>query len=201
MWKMIALCMLSSVLLLSPVAFSELTHLDRLHAHYPYGLIGNDYGLLKEEDLAINACNAEATPFSAGKNLAYSYWQCFSLEKVKMSCETLGFDPLLKEEDGYMEIDADSSDGVHSYLARDSMKIRECQRWLKIWKKRTSGEKYVCLSGSDAGLDNGHNVQKQTHWVFDKFKTRQGCESYKSECRSRELPEKSCGLPGIKFKS
>ena len=192
MWKIASF--LGCMLVLSPVALGDanLTHLERLKSRYPYGLIGDDYGLLTEEDLAINACGVlSLTPFSGEKNMAYPYWQCFPVKDAKMECDSLGYDPTIKKETGHMAIDALGNGGLQSYLARDAMEMRDCRRWLQIWKEKTRGEKYVCLSGPYGAFSGIRDGQKETGWVFDKFKTRRGCKSFFSgECGLKK--EKGC---------
>ncbi len=191
-WVLVWGCFISSI----SSASTELTHLERLKSRYPYGLIGNDYGLLTQEDLAINTCDAEVAPFSGEKNMAYSYWQCFPLKDTEMECESSGFDPAFeKKKMGYMEIKAHGQDGVQSYLARDAMDMSECRDWLRVWKRKTRGERHVCLSGSYAAFSGFRDGGKETDWVFDKFKTRKGCESHRNECHLLKNPDSHCVLP------
>jgi hypothetical protein len=173
------------------------TRLEKLKSRYPYGLIGDDYGLLTEEDLAVNTCNAlERTPFSGEKNMAYSYWQCFPLKDVKMECDSLGYDSAIKKETGYLEIDAQNGNGIQSYLARDAMDMGDCRKYLWWWKQKTQGEEHVCVSGSYGGFRGIRDGHKETDWVFDKFKTRKGCESHRSECSLKEVSNiQNCLLP------
>ena len=166
---------------------------------YPYGLIGDDHGLLTEEDLAVNTCNAEVTPFSGKKNMAYSYWQCFLIKDAKMACDSLGYDSMIKKDLGHMEIKAQGATGIQSFLARDAMEMSECRKWLRLWKQKTLGEKYVCVSGSYGRFSGNQDGRKETDWVFDKFKTRKGCESHRSECRLTKHPDKNCILPKATF--
>lgn len=78
----------------------------------------------------------------------------------------------------YFAIEAATTDGLHSYTARDSMDAEFCQKWLLRWKMKTKGEKYVCISGSYAGLSDFRNGILVTDWVFEKFKSARGCESF-----------------------
>jgi hypothetical protein len=187
-------------LFISPISFAGegLTHLERLKSRYPYGLIGDDYGLLTKEDLAVNTCNAlKLTPFSGDKNMAYPYWQCFPLKDANMECDSMGYDSTIKKETGYLEINAINGNGVQSYLARDAMDIRDCRKYLLWWKQKTRGEKHVCVSGSYGGFNDVRDGRKEIDWVFDKFKTSKGCESHRSECRLKEVSNvQNCLLPG-----
>jgi hypothetical protein len=153
-----------------------------LKSRYPYGLIGDDYGLLFLEDMAVNTCNVDVTPFSKEKNLAYSYWQCFLIKNTKISCEHTEKEPSEPYDTGYLGISARNSNGIQSYLARNAIKMTDCQKRLRAWNKITFGEKYVCLSGSYAMSDNATDGTAETDWVLDKFKTHKGCESFGLGC-------------------
>ncbi len=196
MWKIVVPIACIHALLSVAFANTNKTHLEILKSSYPYGLIGDDYGLLTEEDLAINTCGVlELTPFSGEKNMAYPYWQCFPVKDAKMECDSMGYDSLSKKETGYMEITAIGNGGFQSYLARNAMDIHDCNRWLRIWKNKTHGEKYVCLSGTYGAYSGTRDGQKETGWVFEKFKTLKGCESFfVNECslRTRKNAKADC---------
>lgn len=130
--------------------------------------------------------------------MAYSSWQCFPIKNTKMECTRSGLNTTGEgKEMGYLGIDAQGKDGIQSYLARDAMDMSECKDWLRVWKRKTRGEKVVCLSGSYGGSTDFRDGRKETDWVFDKFKTLKGCKSHRSECYlvknpngGRVLPEK-----------
>ncbi len=181
----------------SAVADHSQTHLENLKKRYPFGLIGDDYGLLTQEDLAINTCNVlQLTPFPEEKNMAYPYWQCFRVKDTKFECDSLGYDSVTRKETGYMAIDAIGNGGLHSYLARDAIDMRGCRKWRKVWKQKTYGQQYVCLSGSYGAYSGVRAGLRETGWVFDKFKTRKGCESFfVGECSLKKQKKESCLLP------
>jgi len=179
------------------LALAKPTHLEKLRSLYPYGLIGDDYGLLTVEDLAVNTCNAEKlTPFVSEENGAYPYWQCFSLRNAKMRCHSLGYDPTVKMETGYLFIEAKNKNGLQSYLARDARDIRFCNEFVQDWKRTTRGEKFVCVAGSFGRVQPAKDGHKETDWVFEKFKTRKGCVSTGTECSLTEVSVEGCLLPG-----
>lgn len=199
MWKVAIFLISISATVLADVS-KELSHLEKLKARYPYGVIGDDYGLLEEEDLAVNTCNAvEITPFSGDKNMAYSYWQCFPLKVAKISCHNLGYDPVIRKETGYLEIEARNESGVQYYLARDARDIRECREYLLRWEQKTRGEEYICISGSFGGFEDRRDGHKERHWVLDKFKTHKGCVSSGGECSLKERSTlENCLMPSPK---
>jgi len=177
------------------VAGAKPTHLEKLKSRYPYGLIGDDYGLLTVEDLAVNTCNGEPTPFEE-ENGAYPYWQCFSLKKTKLRCQEASYDPSIKKVLGYTFIEAKNENGLQSYLARDARDIRFCKEFLRDWKRATRGEKFVCVAGTYARIQPAKDGRQETDWIFEKFKTRKECVSAGTECSLQEVSSlKNCQLP------
>lgn len=191
----IAILLCFTIALLAPVFGAKPSHLSDLRSRYPYGLIGDDYGVLTQEDLAVNTCNAFPVEFSNGGNLAYSYWQCFPSKDARMTCSSLGYDSLIKKELMYLNVYAKAGQISHSYLARGPMEIRACKSGLRAWKRITRGEKHVCVSGIYVDVDAPKSGRQVTNWVLDKFKTNRGCEAYRSECRMSTPPEPACVLP------
>lgn len=125
MWKLAKMAILWLLLPTTLIANAKPSHLEKLKSRYPYGLIGDDYGLLTQEDLAINTCNIlEITPFHEDENMAYPYWQCFPLKDAKMKCDSMGYDSVVKKEMGHLEIKARNGNGVQSYLARDAWDMK-----------------------------------------------------------------------------
>ena len=78
-------------LLIPNYIFADSTHLQKLNSKYPYALIGNDYELLSEEDLALNGCEALPSPFSL-TSTSYPYWQCFETKNTKLFCDGHDYD-------------------------------------------------------------------------------------------------------------
>src|SRR5258708_5121377 len=61
-------------------------HQARLRAKYPFGLIGDDHGILNTNDLYKNTRVAPPQPLSE-KSTAYPYWQCFHLKNMYFECD------------------------------------------------------------------------------------------------------------------
>src|ERR1700681_3643600 len=74
---------------------TTLEHLRMLQSKYPYGLLGDDYGILTISDLALNACHVKPEPFVPGNFTPYEYWLCFENKLILVACEDCGF---LEEE-------------------------------------------------------------------------------------------------------
>ena len=67
------------------------------------------------------------------------------------------------------------------YLARRPMSLDDCRGFEKEWLRLIDGEQYVCIAGvliRDGKNDSGKMF---TTWVFDRYKTKKGCESYFEE--------------------
>lgn len=52
------------------VCGAENAHLDKLKSMFPNGLLSDDYGVLTQNDLALNACRLKPPPFIPG---AYAF--------------------------------------------------------------------------------------------------------------------------------
>ena len=59
---------------------------ERVNSEFPYALLTSDFGILKQEDLAINSCFAKPVPFSESST-SYFYWQCFEARQSNLFCE------------------------------------------------------------------------------------------------------------------
>ena len=64
------------------------------------------------------------------------------------------------------------------YVARRAMEHKDCILLKRRWLDLTSHEPMVCLTGLNAGLNKEIDGTMTRTWVFDKFKTKKGCESY-----------------------
>ncbi|MBI3556556.1 MAG: hypothetical protein HY074_09860 [Deltaproteobacteria bacterium] len=169
--------LIHALLLPQAGAASSSKHLDELRKRYPYGLIGDDFGLLNVDDLAVNTCDAEPEPFSE-KSIAYPYWQCFETNKIVFSCKLEDYDESIKKQLAGIEITVSLSDQQISYSSRRAIVLSNCKWFESEWKRVTQNQKHVCLSGPRGSDDEMSGVQKQTNRMFDKFKTQHGCVSY-----------------------
>ncbi len=154
-------------------------HNKILVSHYPYGLLTNDFGVLNEDDLKINTCIATPSPFSE-KNpySAYSYWQCFGVKTAKLICEGNQYDPDQKTRVSWLVVSAALNGEVHEYMARRGIPSRSCHLYQQTWQKITKKEKYLCVSGSMWSHKKDKSGKKNWTWIFDRYKTKKGCDSY-----------------------
>jgi hypothetical protein len=165
---------------------SHSSHLQRLNESYPNGRIGDDYGILTRDDLAVNTCNFRgANPSSLEGSAPYPYWQCFFVKDVFISCEE---DEQSKEPTLIMGISAVGQARHHIYVSRQVMTLNRCLGFKKDLKKLTEHQTHICISGEFIRYE----PSDKTVWVFDKFKTKKGCASYWDDCDLKIQIKKGC---------
>lgn len=160
--------------MLIPLNSFATAHSNSLKRAHPFALIGDDYGILNLDDLAINACIAVPQPF-AEESIFFPYWQCFETKNVAFECDHGGIQEPGTPIEALM-VFVVRSQKKSEYLAPSLMDLAACNEYKKDWERLTKGEKHVCFSAElvDLGKDGEHDA----HWIFDKFKTRKGCVSY-----------------------
>ena len=179
MWKKIIFGLaFLSLFLQSNDVFAEKEHLEKLKSKYPYGLLGDDYGILKVEDLAINACDRYLRPFSEEESTPYQYWQCFKVKDATISCEGGGYDEGEHTRLALLVIAAPNKNGYHEYFHDRTMPLNGCKEHVREWKRLVRAESYVCISGSFVNKEKDKAGRWVFHWDFDRFKTKKGCDSY-----------------------
>lgn len=165
--------------------------------NYPHTLLTDDYGILSDNDLASFTWRGTAKPFSADAAKGeYNIWQCFPREYVMVklsdtgeSSDELGW----KNNVAYLEIHVltdkymqNINEINHKYEMRTNLSIIEYQKRFNKWLGLMNGEKYVCLAGHfvDIKKKKVMNGRTQTtyRWVFEKLKTKKGCDSYFDSC-------------------
>ena len=159
---------------------------DQLKAKYPFALLGDDHGLLTEEDLAINSQKADPEPFSP-ESTAYPYWQCFPRNQMYFDCEFTQYDASEKSKLAILAIGYHKNGETQEYLSRRAIPISACHAHKQDWNRLTKNQNYVCMSGifieTQIEPDKG-TPTKSSAWIFDRFKTAQGCDSYfVGDCR------------------
>ena len=152
-------------------------HLENITRHYPHGLLGDDFGVLSENDLAANTCGVDVEPFSE-KSSAYPYWQCFLTKDASIGCDVTEYDSTEKSPLAILAVTASRRNEEHEYVSRRAIRLSNCNWFKNEWKRIAKHEKYLCLSGPLVGGPELVGGKKSTTWVFDKFKTRKGCVSF-----------------------
>jgi hypothetical protein len=143
---------------------------------YDYDLLGEGFGIIGREDIAINDCQATPRPFSI-ESTSYQYWQCFEVKQSRLYCDGKGYDESEKKWMTVMVISGIKEGSLHEYITRRAIPLTECQVFEQDWKRLVENEKYVCVSGSFNRKENSKG-QWKSNWTFDRFKTKKGCESY-----------------------
>ncbi|MDR3606844.1 MAG: hypothetical protein P4M08_05620 [Oligoflexia bacterium] len=152
-------------------------HLQSAKRKYPYSLLGDDFGILDEQDLASNTCDAYPVPFSE-KSMAFPYWQCFRTSTASFVCDDAGYDEDEKSQMAILAIDIHGQTEDHSYLSRRAIHASNCEYFRQKWKKLTGAQENVCIAGQFTEFDKTESKKREGIWTFDKFKTKKGCYSY-----------------------
>ena len=157
---------------------------------YPNVLLTDDYGILNENDLASHTWEVKPYQFSAvvEDRPDYNYWQCFPREWVTITLEDKGYsteDIGLESNCSDITITAWSDGITHVYFMRRYMSIDSAEKIFNHWQKLMKKEKYVCLSGRfsfEQEVAYGKDKHKEYNWIFEKIKTKKGCDSYFAGC-------------------
>src|SRR4051794_5847714 len=98
------------------LAIAQVADATPRFAKYPYGLLGEDHGLLIEQDLAVNTCEAIPEPFSKSST-AYPYWQCFKTGEISILCENPTYSEDERAEAVIMAVRAETGSLIQEYLS------------------------------------------------------------------------------------
>jgi hypothetical protein len=148
---------------------------------YPYSVLTNDYGILNEKDLDTYKMGVKPPPFLPKGPYGYLYWQCFPRDRISISLKDMGYTSEdIGGEENYSVLKimiSDDSSGYHEYSMRRVWSTSTYEDRFKLWLKLMKNEKYVCLLGDFVNRETIKGVVSQ-HWVFEKIKTKKGCDSY-----------------------
>ena len=156
---------------------------------YPYPLLTEDHDILNENDLGAFTWGFKPRLFTTEESSGqYNYWQCFPREQVKVSLEDIGYSSTelgWKNNVAYLKINVMTDKGIiHAYEMRANWSIKDSQKRFNKWLGLMKGEKYVCLAGEFVRRE--HVVRgifrEEYGWVFEKLKTKKGCDSYFDSC-------------------
>ncbi len=162
--------------LISNIAFgAPADHLLSLKSKYPYGLIGDDYGVLTIGDLALNARHIKPEPFVPGKFTPYEYWQCFKSKAILSECESIG---MIDGEGvfGRVSVKVYANQINHKFIESRPWPVRECRSFVKDLKILLRGTSHACISASFIENDIDNSGQKSSIGIFHRMKTRKGYE-------------------------
>ncbi len=176
-------------------------HLAAFTRDHPFGLLGEDFGILNENDLMVNECMAEPELFSSDV-MSFSYWQCFATKDVTYLCDHGGTQDLKEGIEALIVLEVAGKKNSHEYIARRPWDLKSCERFGREFRRLTRNTAHICISGS---LIDDHEIDgqgvKHTSWVFDKFKTKKGCDSYfEGDCSLRYQHKHGCKVGRKKHK-
>src|SRR4051794_7468672 len=132
MWKLVVLLLsVASVSFASMLLADQnlLSPIQQARIKYPYSLIGDDFGILNEDDLAANTCDAIPQPFSY-KSMAFIYWECFQTHNVSFICDQ--GDGIPDPHEGllaFIVLKVSGEDGEREYLARRPWPMKSCRKF------------------------------------------------------------------------
>lgn len=152
-------------------------HLTELKSKFPYGLLGDDYGILTIDDLAMNACDAKPQPFiPTSRYRPYQYWKCFDNKNISFTCDSNGIPDKHEGVMALIIVKALANGVRHDYIARRLWPIKECKGFIKDAAALLRGTKYACISGSFIENEKDRSGHLLTSWIFERIKTKNGCE-------------------------
>jgi len=159
---------------------ADSAHLMELKSKFPYGLLGDDYGILNLSDLALNACRIKPTPLVPGNTHLYEYWICFESKSILPTCDDEGF----VYEDGHVgrvNVEAHNQEMVYQFFESRPWPIKDCRNFVKALKHIIKGTLHTCISAQYISKEK-KNEQGQMERLasFRRLKTLKGCEG--SEC-------------------
>ena len=156
-------------------------------------LIGEDFGILNQDDLAIPTCWVRSKPFNESQEdsvNSFPYWKCFPLSHVNFDCGENQ-----KRQQVIMGFVAQDQGQVHEYLSRSVIPLSSCLKWKQNWKTVTHNQSHVCISGSFIRKKVESDKGAHYSWIFESFKTRLGCSSYfEGGCSLKYQVQHGCKL-------
>jgi hypothetical protein len=166
-------------------------HLSFLRSKFPDGLLGNDYGILTLNDLALNACYFKPEPFALDFETPYEYWQCFESKFISAQCEDSG---VLEGEGrvGWIVVKAytDQSRREHiEYIERRPWSLRGCRDFARSMTKLMRGTSHACISASEFGYVTEESGKKELIGFLGRFKNRKGCDGEECEFSAKVQKE------------
>ena len=161
----------------------SIDHLQQAKIRYPYSLIGDDHGILGEQDLAISTCLTITTdPFVPHASTGGVYWKCFESNAISVQCDSNGKADEHEGVMGLIVLNATEGNEAHDYIARRPWPIHKCRNFIQDVRKRLRGTDYACIMGSVLSWESTPQQHTKYAWLFEAVRTRRGCESYFQQC-------------------
>lgn len=186
------------------IAFSAYStpsdHRRLLKTQFPYGLLGDDYGILTVNDLALNACIFKPESFPPPDFISpYEYWQCFDTKSISLSCGSSGVPDEHEGMMGLVIVRAFANQVKHRYIEHRPWPIDECRSLLKRLTALMKNSRNACISGSFIYSEVNKAGVKTSNWIFDRFKTSKGCLGqpcdFNEKIKKTHCPNLQASLP------
>ncbi len=170
-------------------AFSQSYSGKKSKSDFPLALLTNDFGILSAEDLMISYCWGESTDYKKthpSSTSPFPAWQCFETKNVKVICSGNEIDYSEMRRYSLLVVKTNLNGVYSEFLGRKPWALEGCAATRDEMKRLMKNEKFVCVSGS--GL---HSSSSGIHfWVFDRIKTKKGCESYfQGDCELKNFSD------------
>ena len=156
-----------------------------VQAQYAQVLMTQDHGLLTKDELTAYTRDVKPALYAGEIDKNYLYWQCFPREHVTITLIDKGYS---SEDIGNIDNYGDifitvwSYEGIsNEYSMRRPWAVDEEEELFHKWQKLMKNEKYVCLAGSIGRAEEksvNHKRYITYFWVFERIKTKKGCDSY-----------------------
>jgi hypothetical protein len=172
---------------ISAMANDPADQLQQAKVKYPNSLIGDDYGVLSEQDLAISTCNGTPAPFDPTTPFGGLYWKCFETKRVSVLCDSNGEADEHEGVMGFIVLTAEDGGDSHDYIARRAWPIHECHQFIRDVRKRLRDTHYACIMGSNPSMNIRPPARVKIDWIFEAIRTKRGCESYFQQCELDDL--------------
>lgn len=156
-------------------------HLEDLKSKFPYGLLGDDYGVLFVSDLTLNACHFKPEPFVPGAMTPYEYWQCFENGSISVECDHKGSLEDMGGPAGWVVIRVSGDQTTHEFIERRPWDLKDCNDFVSDLKKLMLGTIHSCISASYIENDKSEAGRKSFIGFLGRFKTRKGCAGEECE--------------------
>lgn len=151
-------------------------HLSEINSKFPYGLLGDDYGVLSVNDLALNACHFKPEPFVSNLLTPYEYWQCFANESISLSCNPVGSLEDVGGPAARVVVWAHKGQVKYEFFEQRPWSLKSCKNFVRDLRKLMNGTTHSCISASYFGGEVDKSDNKLFTGLLNRFKTRKGCE-------------------------
>lgn len=154
-----------------------------IKSRYPFVLVGDDYDILNAQDMSDEyGLTTNQLDYNNSTDSGM-HWKCYKTSNFSLESWNSKFNKKLDEYPvGGLIINAVDNDGVvNSYGMRRALTIDRRNKFINSFRRLIKNQTHVCIHGhfvsNEIELFNGK--QQQVYgWVFNKLKTKKGCNGY-----------------------